>query len=79
MVPTYLSKIFNDGYLGSHNDEERSEMRYAMRIAESRESSGLWTLLVPKDNIFGYVCFSVPDEFTHFAIEPLSRQSRGRM
>ena len=28
-------KIFNDGYLGSHNDEERSEMRYAMRIAES--------------------------------------------
>ena len=28
-------KIFNNGYLGSHNDEERSEMRYAMRIAES--------------------------------------------
>ena len=32
-------KIFNDGYLGSHIDEERSEMRYAMRIAEFRESS----------------------------------------
>ena len=32
-----------DGYLGSHNDEERSEMRYAMRIAEFRESSDLWT------------------------------------
>ena len=28
-------KIFNDGYLGSHIDEERSEMRYAMRIAET--------------------------------------------
>jgi hypothetical protein len=34
-------KIFNDGYLGSHTDEERSEMRYAMRIAELRESSDL--------------------------------------
>jgi hypothetical protein len=33
-------KIFNDGYLGSHTDEERSEMRYAVRIAE-RESSDL--------------------------------------
>ena len=28
-------KIFNGGYLGSRDDEERSEMRYAMRIAES--------------------------------------------
>lgn len=34
-------KIFNGGYLGSHNDEERSQMRYAMRIAEFRESSDL--------------------------------------
>ena len=30
---------FSDGCLGSHNDEERSEMRYVMRIAESSESS----------------------------------------
>ena len=30
---------FNDGYLGSCNDEERSEMRYVMRIAEFCESS----------------------------------------
>ena len=36
-------KIFNGGYLGSHIDEERSQMRYAMRIAEFRESSDLWT------------------------------------
>ena len=26
---------YNDGCLGSRNDEERSEMRYVMRIAES--------------------------------------------
>jgi len=25
---------FSNGYLGSCNDEERSEMRYVMRIAE---------------------------------------------
>jgi hypothetical protein len=30
---------FGNGCLGSHNDEERSEMRYVMRIAISRESS----------------------------------------
>jgi hypothetical protein len=29
----------NNGYLGSRNDEERSEMRYVMRIAELSESS----------------------------------------
>lgn len=28
-------KTFSDGCLGSRNDEERSEMRYVMRIAES--------------------------------------------
>jgi hypothetical protein len=32
---------FSDGCLGSHIDEERSEMRYVMRIAESSESSNL--------------------------------------
>ena len=31
----------NNGYLGSRNDEERSEMRYVMRIAELSESSNL--------------------------------------
>jgi len=30
-----------DGYLGMSNDEERSEMRYLMRIAEFSESSKL--------------------------------------
>ena len=33
----------SNGYLGSRNDEERSEMRYVMRIAEFSESSNLWT------------------------------------
>lgn len=28
-----------NGYLGSRIDEERSEMRYVVRIAESREPS----------------------------------------
>ena len=41
MFKNKSKKIFNDGYLGSHIDEERSEMRYAMRIAEFRESSDL--------------------------------------
>ena len=34
-----LFKTFSNGYLGSRNDEERSEMRYVMRIAELSESS----------------------------------------
>lgn len=31
----------DNGYLGSRIDEERSEMRYVVRIAESREPSSL--------------------------------------
>ena len=34
---------FNNGCLGSRNDEERSEMRYVMWIADLSESSNLWT------------------------------------
>ena len=36
---------FNNGYLGSRNDDERSEMRYVMWIAGFRESSKSWTQL----------------------------------
>jgi hypothetical protein len=36
-----LKTILNNGYLGSRFDEERSEMRYVMRIAEFSESSNL--------------------------------------
>ena len=42
------NKTPNSGYLGSRNDEERSEMRYAVRIAEFRESSELWTHIAPQ-------------------------------
>ena len=38
---TKLRTTLNNGYLGSRNDEERSEMRYVMRIAEFSESSNL--------------------------------------
>ena len=34
---------FSDGCLGSGYDEGRSELRYAVRIAEFRESSDFWT------------------------------------
>jgi hypothetical protein len=50
-------KIFNDGYLGSHIDEERSEMRYAMRIAESASHQIFernWRWLAA--SMFGSVC-----------------------
>ena len=51
---------FNNGYLGSRNDEERSEMRYVMWIAELSESSNLWThiaLLSILESIFIWVSF----------------------
>ena len=38
-----LSTTLSNGYLGSGNDEERSEMRYVMRIAEFSESSSFRT------------------------------------
>jgi hypothetical protein len=40
MITKYFT-TYSNGYLGSHNDEERSEMRYVMRIAELSESSNL--------------------------------------
>ena len=40
-----LKTTFNNGSLGSRIDEERSEMRYVMWIAEFSESSNLWTHL----------------------------------
>lgn len=38
---------FNNGSLGSRIDEERSELRYVMWIAEFSESSNLWTHIAP--------------------------------
>ena len=36
-----MNMTLSEGCLGSGNDEERSEMRYVMRIAEFSESSNL--------------------------------------
>ena len=40
---TNLNTTLSNGCLGSGNDEERSEMRYVMRIAELSESSNFRT------------------------------------
>ena len=39
IIITKHLNTFSNGCLGSHNDEERSEMRYVMRIADLSESS----------------------------------------
>jgi len=41
------SITLDNGSLGSRIDEERSEMRYVMRIAQTRESLNLWTHIAP--------------------------------
>lgn len=53
-----VQTTLSNGYLGSPIDEERSEARYVMRIAEFSESSNLWTQMA----VFGnrdHVSFSV--------------------
>jgi hypothetical protein len=49
----------SNGYLGSRNDEERSEMRYVMRIAEFSESSNLWTHIALLHSRQEYASFSI--------------------
>ena len=51
--------ILSNGYLGSRNDEERSEMRYVMRIAEFSESSNLWTQMALLGIPWEHTLFSV--------------------
>lgn len=53
-----LKFTFNNGYLGSCIDEERSETRYVMRIAELCESSNLWTHIALLNSIEKYACMS---------------------
>jgi hypothetical protein len=38
-----IQTSIDNGYLGSRNDEERSETRYVLRIAEFSESSNFRT------------------------------------
>ena len=53
---------FSNGCLGSHNDEERSEMRYVMRIARPRESLKFWThIALP---FWEHVCLSVSESLS---------------
>ena len=51
--------IFNGGSLGSCIDEERSEMRYVMWIADLRESSNLWTQIAVPANCRNHAWLSV--------------------
>ena len=54
-----LKTNFSNGCLGSHNDEERSEMRYVLRIAKPRESSKLWTHIALLGSPRQHACLSV--------------------
>ena len=63
---------FSNGCLGSHNDEERSEMRYVMRIAKSSESSKLWTqLALPRKYVCWSVCINPQKNFVVFWVSRL--------
>ena len=55
MLLNNIITTFDNGSLGSRNDEERSEMRYVVWIAEFRESSNLWTHIALN---LGWVCLS---------------------
>ena len=50
---------FSNGCLGSHYDEERSEMRYVMRIARPRESQNLSTHIALSGFSREHACLSV--------------------
>ena len=54
-----VKTILSNGYLGSRNDEERSEMRYVMRIAEFSESSNLWTQIALDGNAVKHTSLSI--------------------
>ena len=68
---------FSNGYLGSRNDEERSEMRYVMRIAELRESSKFWTQ-VALPGTPGSMLVSVSVTLTHDMVRGLMSVFRSR-
>ena len=53
-----LMTTFNGGSLGSCIDEERSQLRYVMWIAEFSESSNLWTQIALQV-LLEHVCLSV--------------------
>jgi len=66
---------FNDGCLGSRNDEERSEMRYVMRIADLVNHQIFERILhfrVSRE----YSCLSVCSPSLHlFLGQPINKRS----
>jgi len=65
----------NNGYLGSRNDEERSEMRYVMRIAEFSESSNFWTHIALSGYTWQYTSLTIGLITSPYVLE--DRLSRG--
>ena len=71
----YLTQrtTLSNGYLGSRNDEERSEMRYVMRIAEFSESSNLWTQIALSGYAWKHTSLSIGSILTRRRARTRSR------
>ena len=54
-----ITKTLNNGYLGSRNDEERSEMRYVVRIAGCKRVIESLNAYCARGLGRGHVCLSV--------------------
>jgi len=71
----------NNGYLGSREDEVRSEMRYVVWIAGISESSNLWTHVAlswsPPESTFAWVPLLFIIEMRIYLLA--ARQSRGQV
>ena len=70
-----MKNTFSNGCLGSHIDEERSEMRYVMRIAKSVSHQNFERIL---HFLWEYVCWSVyssPPTLYHIKREMLPAAS----
>ena len=68
---------FSNGFLGSRIDEERSEMRYVMWIAELSESSNFWTHLALSWTYIRRACLSEGREFLRTTTFFLQRKVGG--
>ena len=55
-----MSNTFSNGCLGSHTDEERSEMRYVMRIAKSVSHQNFERILHFRKGVCLLECLFIP-------------------